>query len=756
MHNINVTKRDGSLEPLDLNKIHKVLKWATEGLADVSISDIEIKSNLQFYPKIPTSKIHEVLIETAAKLVSEEHPDYQYVASKLVIMKIRKDIYNDIIPPALFDVINENVNIHKVYDPDILLKYSKEEIDYFNMRIDHDRDYNLAYIGVAEFTSKYLVQNRVTKQLYETPQIAYMLISMVAFMEYEPEQRKRYVIDFYNALSNFDISLPTPIMAGLRTCAKQYSSCVLLDCGDSLDSISATADAVLQYASRRAGLGINVGRLRAVGSSIRNGEAYSTGLIPFIKLFESTVKSCSQGNLRKSSATLNYPIWHLEFEELVVMRNSAGTDETRARSLDYCVQINRLFYERLQKKDNITLFSPDEVPGLYEAFFSDQDKFRELYCKYEKDKKIRKKIMSAEEVFGLIIAERIDSGRLYIMNVDHCNEMGTFKEKECPVYMTNLCCEITLCTEPLSRNEEVGSISLCTLAGVNLGNVKQYKDMEYPVELLVRCLDSVLSYQQYPLKASERVVKLDRALGVGVINYAYYLAKNKLMYGSQEALDETHRLFEHMQYYLLKASNKLAQEFGKCDGFKRSKYSEGILPIDKYKKSLDEVVNIPLMCDWHSLKQDILKHGLRNNTLSTIMPSESSSKVSSSTNGVEAVRKHALVKSSKNSSATFIAPELKKYKKYYPIAFDIEQEDYLKTMAVIQKFVDQSISTNIYYDPRKFEGGQISLTKVKRDLLIAYKYGIKTLYYSNNIPDEVVLEVDLEKESGCAGGSCSL
>jgi len=758
---LTVTKRDGSIQELDINKIHQVLEWATEDLSNVFISEIETKSGLQFYNEIPTNTIHDLLIDTAAKLISEEASDYQYVASRLAIMKLRKDVYGDIKPHSLYSIIESNIK-ENVYDKSILEAYTKEEIEYFDSIIDHDKDYEIAYAGLTQFISKYLVKNRVTEKIYETPQIANMLISMVSFIKYEPKQRKKYVEDFYEMLSDFKISLPTPIMAGLRTCTKQFSSCVLIDCGDSLDSISATADAMLQYSSRRAGIGLNVGRIRALNSSIRGGEAYHTGIIPYIKMFEATIHSCSQGSIRKSSATLHYPIWHLEVEDLLVLKNNKGTHETRVRHVDYSIQINKLFYERLQRNENITLFSPNEVPGLYEAFFRDQEKFKELYLKYEKDKSIRKVVVKAESIFDSLVTERLQTGRIYIMNVDHCNSMGPFDEKLAPIYMSNLCQEITLRTQPLNKwNPEEGQISLCTLAGINAGRLKKLEEMEYICELLVRSLDGILSYQNYPLPAAANTVALDRALGIGIINFAYYLAKNKVQFGSQESFKLTHDLFECLQYYSLKASNKLAKEFGKCNGFGDSKYSKGIMPIDRYKKSVDELYSGEYLCNWEELKNNIMQYGLRNNTVTAQFPAETSAIISNSTNGIEAIRDYSVVKTAKGMTSTYIVPELKKYRNYYTIAWDITQENYIKVMAVMQKFIDQSISTNIYYDNRKTDGN-MSIIKLKRDLLTAYKYGIKTLYYANTYVEENSESDKLQESSknnddssdGCGGGGC--
>lgn len=753
MTEITVTKRDGSIQSLDLNKIHTVLTWAIQGLENVFISEIETKSGLQFYHKISTKKIHDILIDTASKLITEDSPDYQYVASKLMIMKLRKEIYNSIEPLPLYSILETNTK-EGVYDASILSKYSKDEIDYLDSVIDHNKDFAITYSGLSQFVSKYLVKNKVTKKIYETPQIANMLVAMVCFINYEPKKRLEYVEDFYSMLSDFRISLPTPIMAGLRTSTKQFSSCVLIDCADSLDGISATIDSILQYSSRRAGIGLNIGRIRALGSQIRSGEAYHTGVVPFIKVFEQTLASCNQGGIRKGSATLFYPIWHLEIEDLIVLKNNKGTDETRARNLDYSVQINKLFYERLINKENITLFSPSDVPGLYEAFFKDQNLFKDLYLKYEKDKSIRKQTISADELFSKILTERLNTGRIYIMNVDHCNQGGPFIPEKAPIYSSNLCMEILLRTAPVNKhNPDEGLISLCTLGGVNLGKLKKLEDLEHINELLVRALDAILTYQDYPLKVAAKTVLMDRALGVGVINYAYFLAKNKVIYGSQEALDLTHSVFEHFQYYLLKASNKLAKEFGSCDSYSDSKYSLGSLPIDRYSKSVDEITSKKNECDWESLRSDIKKYGLRNNVVSALFPAETSATLSNSTPGVEMLKDYVTVKTTKEANSTFIPTDLKKLKSFYRLAWDIPSDYHIRAMAVMQKFIDQSISTNTYYNPKNFPEGKISITKMKRDLLLAYKYGLKTVYYCFTPAPE---NQSQEESNSCSGGACAL
>ena len=645
---IKIKKRNGTSEQYNVNKIHKVLEWATEDIEDVSISEIEIKSNMEIASGMSTKDIHNTLISTASKLISEEYPNYQYVAARLALFQLRKDVYKQFEPFHLLDIINSNVKLKK-YDSSILEAYSKHEIEVLNNYIKHDRDFKFTYIGINQLIQKYLVKDRVTKKIYETPQIAFMLISMFGFAQYEKEIRMKYVKEFYDLLSNFDISLPTPIMAGLRTITKQFSSCVLLDTDDSLNSIIATTGSIIKYVSQKAGLGINVGKIRALNSSIRNGDAYHTGIIPFIQMFEKAVGSCSQGGVRKGSATLYYPIWHLEIEDLIVLKNNKGTEENRARNLDYSIQFNKLFYERIIKKEKITLFSPSDTPGLYEAFFKDQNLFKELYEKYEKDSKIRKKQIDANELFSNIIIERNNTGRIYLMNVDHSNINGPFKEDKAPVYISNLCSEILLPTVALnSLEDETGEIPLCTLSAVNLGTLKHLSQLENRTELLTRFLDSILTYQEYPVLAAKKSTEKYRPLGIGVINFAYYLAKNNVKYTDAKALEMTHQLFEALQYYSLQASNKLAKEFGKFSGFENSKYSEGSLGIDRYKKDLDQFANFEYLLDWNKLREEIKQTGLRNATLTAIMPAETSAMTSNSTNGIEPIRDYIVNKTSKD------------------------------------------------------------------------------------------------------------
>ncbi|WP_201616929.1 class 1a ribonucleoside-diphosphate reductase subunit alpha [Psychrobacter urativorans] len=752
---IQVTKRDGRLEPIDLEKIHKVIEWAAYDLDNVSVSQVELKSHIQFYEGIKTRDIHETIIKSAADLISENTPDYQYLAARLAIFHLRKIAYNRFTPPPLFDHVTKLTDAGK-YDQHILADYSRAEFDELNDYIDHWRDMTLAYAAVEQMAGKYLVQDRVSKTVYESPQFLYMLVGMCLFSRYDKAERMDYVKRFYDATSQFKISLPTPIMSGVRTPSRQFSSCVLIECGDNLDSINATTSAIVRYVSQRAGIGINAGRIRALGSPIRGGEAQHTGCVPFYKLFQTAVKCCSQGGVRGGAATLFYPLWHLEVESLLVLKNNRGVEDNRVRHMDYGVQINKTLYSRLIKGQDISLFSPSDVPGLYDAFFEDQDKFEELYTKYEQDETIRSRQIPAAELFSLMMQERASTGRIYIQNVDHCNTHSPFNASVAPIRQSNLCMEIALPTKPLDNiNDEEGEIALCTLSAVNLGKVDNISDIEEPAELIVRALDALLDYQDYPVKAAENGSMRRRTLGVGVINYAYYLAKNGVRYSDGSALGLTHQTFEALQYYLLKASNKLAKEQGACPAFNETTYSQGILPIDTYKKDLDKICQEPLHLDWETLRTDITTHGLRNSTLTALMPSETSSQIANATNGIEPPRGLVSIKASKDGILKQVVPDIEKLKHNYELLWQMPNNDgYLQLVAIMQKFVDQSISANTNYDPSHFEGGRVPMKVLLKDLLTAYKLGVKTLYYHNTRDGANDAQADMEDD--CAGGACKI
>ena len=754
--NIKVTKRDGRLEDINLDKIHRVVTWAAEGLQNVSVSQVELKSHIQFYNGIRTDDIHETIIKAAADLISQDTPDYQYLAARLAIFHLRKIAYGEFEPPHLFDHVKKLTEAGK-YDRHIIEDYSREEFDELNAYIDHSRDMTFSYAAVKQLEGKYLVQNRVTRQIYETPQFLYILVAMCLFSKYPKVTRLDYVKRFYDAVSTFKVSLPTPIMSGVRTPTRQFSSCVLIECDDSLDSINATTSAIVKYVSQRAGIGINAGRIRGLGSEIRGGEAQHTGCIPFFKMFQAAVKSCSQGGVRGGAATLFYPLWHIEAESLLVLKNNRGVEDNRIRQLDYGVQINRLLYTRLIKGGNITLFSPNEVPGLYDAFFADQDEFERLYTQYEQDPNIRKRTLPATELFSTLMQERAGTGRIYIQNVDHCNTHSPFNPRVAPVHQSNLCMEIALPTKPLDNiNDPNGEIALCTLSAFNLGALNNLDELEELADLTVRALDALLDYQDYPVAAARTATMNRRTLGIGVINYAYYLAKNGVRYSDDSALGLTHRTFEAMQYYLLKASVNLAKEYGACPLFNQTVYSQGKLPIDTYKKDLDTVCNEPLHYDWESLRADIVKYGLRNSTLTALMPSETSSQIANATNGIEPPRGLVSVKASKDGILKQVVPEFETLKDAYETLWQLPgNEGYLKLVGVMQKFVDQSISANTAYDPNKFEGSKVSMKQMLKDLLTAYKYGVKTLYYHNTRDGADDTQTDIQ-DDGCAGGACKI
>lgn len=754
---IKVTKRNGQQESIDMEKIHRVVHWASQDLNGVSVSQVEINAQLAFFDGIKTEDIHETIIKSAADLISTNIPDYQYLAARLSIFHLRKKAFKSFTPPPFFEHIKTLTKLG-IYDKDILNKYLKEEIEILGSYIDHWRDMSFSYVAVKQLEGKYLVQNRVTGEIYESPQFLYMLVGMCLFQEYEVNKRMNIVKSFYDAVSLFKISLPTPIMAGVRTPTRQFSSCVLIETDDDLDSISATAGVIVKYISQRAGIGINGGKIRAIGSPIRGGEATHTGCIPFYKHFHTAVKSCSQGGVRGGAATLFYPLWHLEVENLLVLKNNTGTDENRIRHLDYGVQFNGLMYQRFLKDDNITLFSPHDTPDLYDAFFADQEEFKRLYKKYEQNTLIRKHTIKARELFSKFIQERANTGRIYLQNVDHCNTHSAFNAKQAPIKQSNLCMEITLPTKPLySVQDEQGEIALCTLSAVNLGALDSLDELETLTNIIVRSLDCLLDYQDYPIKAAELTSKNRRTLGIGVTNLAYYLAKNGAKYSDGSGNQLIHKTFEALQYYSLKASNTLAKELGACPLFSQTQYSQGIMPIDSYKKDIDAFCDCKLEFDWDTLRQDIISTGLRNSTLTALMPCESSSQISNSTNGIEPPRGFVSIKQSKDGILKQIVPDYELLKNQYELLWDIkDNEGYLQLCGIMQKFVDQSISTNTHYDPSQFEGNRVPIKLFLMDLLKAYKYGIKTLYYhtTRDVGSKDMSEKG--NDNNCTDGICKL
>ncbi|MBW8184639.1 class 1a ribonucleoside-diphosphate reductase subunit alpha [Shewanella nanhaiensis] len=759
--NLKVTKRSGEREIIDLDKIHRVITWAAKDLKNVSVSEVELRSHLQFFDGIPTEAIHETIIKAAADLISPESPDYQFLSARLAIFHLRKKAFGQFEPPKLYDHVVKLVEMGK-YDTHILQDYTREELDILDGYIDHWRDMDFSYAAVKQLEGKYLVQNRVTHEIYESAQFLYILVAACLFAKYPQETRLDYIKRFYDAVSTFKISLPTPIMAGVRTPTRQFSSCVLIECGDSLDSINATSSSIVKYVSQRAGIGVNAGRIRALGSPIRGGEAFHTGCLPFFKYFQTAVKSCSQGGVRGGAATLFYPIWHLEVESLLVLKNNRGVEDNRIRHLDYGVQINKLMYQRLIQGGVISLFSPSDVPGLYDAFFEDQDEFDRLYLQYEADDSIRKKQVKASELFGLMMQERASTGRIYVQNVDHCNTHSPFDSKVAPIRQSNLCLEIALPTKPLDNvNDPNGEIALCTLSALNLGAIKNLSELEPLADLAVRALDNLLDYQDYPLIAARQSSMNRRTLGIGVINFANYLAKEGVRYSDGSANNITHKTFEAIQYYLLKASMNLAKEQGACPAFHETTYSKGVLPIDTYKRALDNICDEPLHMDWETLRQDIVTHGLRNSTLSALMPSETSSQISNATNGIEPPRGLISVKSSKDGQLKQVVPDFEKYQYSYELLWQMPNNDgYLQLVGLMQKFVDQAISANTNYDPSRFDNQKVPMQVLLKDLLNAYKLGVKTLYYHNTrdgASDKHDDMVSVEKEDDdCAGGACKI
>ena len=725
---INVIKRDGTKTPLDLNRVHHIVEHACRGLAGVSESQVEISSGLQFFDGIKTSDIQEILVRSANDLISLEAPNYQYVAARLLLFSLRKAVYggHPDHPTPFVEHIQSCIDRH-LYDEDILKKYTVEEITELGKYIDHDRDYLFTYAGIRQVVDKYLVQDRSTGEVFETPQFMYMMIAATLFQDDDKFYRLKYVKKYYDAISKHKINIPTPIMGGVRTPIRQFASCVLVDIDDTLDSIFSSDMAIGKYVAQRAGIGINAGRIRGINSKIRGGEVQHTGVVPFLKKFEATVRCCTQNGIRGGSATVHFPIWHQEIEDIIVLKNNKGTEDNRVRKLDYSVQISGLFYQRFIEDSTITLFSPHNVPDLYDAFGTDA--FDELYVKYENDDSIPKKVVRAQELVLDLLKERAETGRLYIMNIDHCNSHSSFKDK---VSMSNLCQEITLPTTPLQHIDGSGEIALCILSAINVGKLTKLDELDELCELAVRGLDALIDYQQYPVTAAEQSTKNRRSLGIGYIGLAHYLAKNGAKYDSQKAFDLVHKLTERFQFALLSASNQLAMEKGPCGYFGKTKYADGILPIDTYKSDVDEIIPNDLSCDWEFLRGRILEYGLRHSTLSAQMPSESSSIVSNATNGIEPPRDYLSIKKSKKGPLKQIVPSYSTLKNNYTLLWDMHNNDgYIKVTAIMQKFFDQAISGNWSYNPENYPNNEVPMQQMAMDWLNTYKYGWKTSYYQN-------------------------
>ena len=722
-----VNKRNGSIEPLNLEKIHKMVELACDGLAGVSSSQVEINSGLQFYDGISTKEIQEILIRSASDLIDLDAPNYQYVAARLLLFSLRKQLYGvQFDHPTLFAHINKCVE-QEVYDGEVLHKYTQEEIDGLGEYLDHERDFLFTYAGLRQVTDKYLVQDRSTGEIYETPQFMYMMIAITIFQNYPQENRITYIKKYYDAISRHKINIPTPIMAGVRTPIRQFASCVLVDIDDTLDSIFSSDMAIGKYVAQRAGIGINAGRIRGINSKIRGGEVQHTGVVPFLKKFESTVRCCTQNGIRGGSATVHFPIWHQEIEDIIVLKNNKGTEDNRVRKLDYSIQLSSLFYQRFIDNTNFALFSPHDVPDLFDAFGT--EKFDELYISYEMDPSVPKKVVKAQEIILALLKERSETGRIYLMNIDHCNSHSSFKDK---VSMSNLCQEITLPTDPIQHIDGNGEIALCILSAINIGKINKLDELDELCDLAVRGLDALIDYQQYPVKAAEASTLNRRSLGIGYIGLAHYLAKNGAKYDSEKAYDLVHKLTERFQFALLHASCALAMEKGPCGYFGKTKYADGILPIDTYKKDVDEIIPNELQCDWEHLRSRILQYGLRHSTLSAQMPSESSSVVSNATNGIEPPRDFLSVKKSKKGPLKQIVPSFTTLKNNYTLLWDMHSnEGYINVVAIMQKFFDQAISGNWSYNPENYPDNEVPVSVMAKDFLTTYKYGWKTSYYQN-------------------------
>ena len=761
----NVKKRNGSIEPLNLEKLHKMVESACKGLSGVSASQVEIQSGIQFYDGISTDEIQKILVRSASDLIDLDHPNYQFVAARLLLSGLRKQLIGGRWDhPTLLNQIKKCVELG-VYDGDVLKNYTEEELNTIGEWVDHDRDLLFTYAGLRQVVDKYLVQDRSSGEIYETPQFMYIMIAITIFANYSKDNRLSYIRNYYNAISKHKLNIPTPIMGGVRTPLRQFASCVLVDVDDTLDSIFSSDMAIGKYVAQRAGIGINAGRIRGINAKIRGGEVQHTGVVPFLKKFEATVRCCTQNGIRGGSATVHFPIWHQEIQDIIVLKNNKGTEDNRVRKLDYSIQLSKLFYERFIENKEITLFSPHDVPNLYDSFGTEL--FDELYRTYESDESIPKVRIGAQELFLNLLKERAETGRIYLMNIDHCNSHSSFKDK---VNMSNLCQEITLPTDPINHiDDEGGEIALCILSAINVGKIKHLDEMEELCDLAVRGLEELIDYQGYPVRAAERATKARRSLGVGFIGLAHYLAKIGCKYGDPKALQSVHDLTEAFQYYLLKASNEIAKEKGACEAFSHTKYSDGILPIDTYKKDVDELVPNNLTYDWETLRTSILQHGLRHSTLSAQMPSESSSVVSNATNGVEPPRGYLSIKKSKKGPLKQVVPQYTYLKNNYTLLWDMESnQGYIKILAVMQKFFDQAISGNWSYNPENYPDNEVPVSVMAQDLLTTYKYGWKTSYYQNTYDqkgddlledkkqtlENILAELDNTEEDDCE--SCKI
>jgi ribonucleoside-diphosphate reductase alpha chain len=753
--NMNIVKRNGESVPYDVEKIHKVVNWAVEDIKGVTASDIEINSKLQMKEGITTDEIHNVLIDSAVNLISLATPNYQFVASRLLSYQLRKDVWGGKNPPKLVDFINKNVHEYDVYDEDILMLYTEKEINKLDEYIQHDRDNSFTYAGMRQLCDKYLIQDRSTQKIYETPQFAYMIIAMVCFGQYDDQTRVQYVKKAYDYFSKFKINIPTPLMAGVRSQIRQYASCCLIDIDDTLPSIFSSSTAAGYATGSRYGIGLNIGRIRPLNSPIRNGEVVHTGVIPFLKLMESTVKSCHQNGIRGGSATVNFPFWHYEAEDMLVLKNNSGTDDNRVRKLDYCIQFSELFYKRFLKNEDITLFSPHEAKDLYDAF--GHENFDELYEQYERKTSLRfKKTIKARQLMSLFVKERVETGRIYFMNIDHCNQRSSWNDD---IKMTNLCVEVLHPTKPLQHlDDKDAEIGICILSAINVLEVNSDAEMEKVCDIIVRILDQLIDYQDYFLPAAENFTKNRRSLGIGITNFAAYLAKSGFKYTDAEAPNVADELMEKIQYFLLSSSCNIASEKGKCPKFNKTKYSQGWLPIDTYKKEIDEFVTRKNSMDWEGLRERIKEHGLRHSTVSAIMPCESSSVIQCSTNGIEPIRNYITYKKSKARTLPVIVPNYSSLKNKYTLAYEMEDnEGLIKIVGALQKWVDMSISANMYYNYAHYEKGALPDSKVIKEILLAYKLGWRTGYYLNTDDGDKQSSGEEEQvDNECESGACAL
>ena len=755
--NFTVIKRNGDRVPFQPEKANKPAMWACENLEGCYPSQIVMRANRAFHDGMATDAIHTELINAARDLISLDQPNMQYAAGRLNIFQMRKHAFGEFEVPALLEQVKKSID-RGVYDPEILNFYSEDEINEMDSWLDHDRDMDFAYAATYQLSTKYLVRHRVTGQLMESTQQAYVLIGACLFSAYPEATRMGWVRLFYEALSAGKISLPTPIMVGVRTPTRQFSSCVKVNTGDSLRSINATASAIVEYISHRAGIGIHAGRLRGKGASIRNGEAQHTGVTPFFKHFQTAVGSCSQGGVREGSANLTYPFWHYEVEEILVLKNNKGTEENRVRHLDYTIQFNQFFYDRLKAKGTLTCFSPDEVPDLYDAFYADQAKFVELYEQYEQDPNVRKRAYPIVEIASLFASERSSTSRIYVQHVDHCNDYGPFIAEVAPIEDTNLCVEIALPTKPLDHIfDEEGEIALCTLSAFNLAKVT-FEEIPQIAELLVRALDALLDYQDYQLPAARVSGQKRRPLGVGVTGLATLYAMNGVKYSDDSANNLTHRWFERIQYSLIKASNVLAKEFGPCELFHETKWAQGSMPIDRYVKAVDELHSEPLHEKWDELREDVVEFGLRNSTLSALMPCETSSAITNTPNGIEPPRGFLSIKANKDGLMPMLLPSIEEYKDQYELAWNMKtNKGYLNKVAIMQKFTCQSISANTYHDPQLHPNDKLPLGLILRELGYAHRMGVKTVYYHNTRDGNEDGDIERVAETAeCEGGACKL